>query len=297
MSLSLTFASLSVAPAGLATPVLALAQDARPTLAATWDAAAPLLGLGWAIAAGVMVLAWLVQVARRDATLVDVAWTANLGLLAILYAALTEGPVERRVLVAVLVGAWSARLALHLTFDRALGKPEDGRYRTLRESFGARANAWFFVFFQAQALLDVVLSIPFVLALLNPAPALGWLEWIGAATWLVAIVGETAADRQLARFKRDPSNKGRTCRAGLWRYSRHPNYFFEWLHWVAYALVALAAPFGWLALSAPLIMLFLLFRVTGIPATEAHALKSRGQDYADYQRTTSAFVPWFPKGT
>lgn len=279
---------------------LSLASSTVPALAGgdgLLDLLGPHLGLGWAVAAGVMVLTWLVAVARRDATLVDVAWTAILGVLAAVYAARSDAPIERRIGIAVLAGAWSARLALHLLLDRAIGKPEDGRYRTLRESWGANANRNFFVFFQAQALLDVVLSLPFLLIALNPSPRIEPIEWVGAALWLIAIVGETTADRQLARFKRDPASRGRTCRVGLWRYSRHPNYFFEWLHWVAYAAIALAAPYGWLALSAPAIMLFLLFKVTGIPATEAHALKSRGQDYADYQRTTSVFVPWIPKGT
>ena len=254
------------------------------------------LGWGWLLAATVMLAMWIVQVARRDATLVDIAWAANLGVLAALYAWLSPELVERRILIAVLVGVWALRLAGYLLVNRAIGKPEDGRYKTLRESWGAKANRNFLVFFQAQALLDVVLSLPFALVCLNPARELHPLEWAGAALWLVAICGESLADWQLAQFKRDPRARGRTCRLGLWNHSRHPNYFFEWLHWVAYALIALAAPHGWLALSSPAIMLYLLFKVTGIPATEAHAVKSRGQDYIDYQRTTSAFVPWFKKG-
>ena len=113
--------------------------------------------------------------------------------------------------------------------------------------------------------------------------------------WAVALTGEAVADRQLARFKARPSSRGRTCREGLWRYSRHPNYFFEWLVWVAYALFALASPYGALALICPVVMLYLLFRVTGIPATEAQALRSKGDDYRRYQATTSVFVPWFPR--
>jgi steroid 5-alpha reductase family enzyme len=254
------------------------------------------LGVGWLLAASVMLATWIVQVVRRNATLVDIAWAANLGLLAVLYARLSPGLVERRILIALLAGLWALRLSSFLFVDRALGRPEDGRYQALREVWGTRANLNFFVFFQAQALLDVVLSLPFALVCMNPASELHALEWAGAALWLVAISGESLADLQLARFKRDPSSRGKTCRRGLWKYSRHPNYFFEWLHWIAFALFALAAPHGWLALSSPAIMLYLLFRVTGIPATETQAVKSRGADYIDYQRTTSAFVPWFQKG-
>lgn len=112
---------------------------------------------------------------------------------------------------------------------------------------------------------------------------------------MVALAGEALADRQLAAFKADPGSRGRACRAGLWRYSRHPNYFLEWLVWVAYAAFALTSPWGWTSAYAPLLMLFFLLRVTGIPMAEEQALRSRGADYREYQRTTSALFPWFPK--
>jgi steroid 5-alpha reductase family enzyme len=149
------------------------------------------------------------------------------------------------------------------------------------------------VFFEFQALLDVVLSLPMLIAAMNPAPGVGVLELTGIGLWLVAVAGESIADAQLATFKRDPAKKGRVCRRGLWNYSRHPNYFFEWFVWVAWAAYALASPWGWLGLMSPVMMLLFLYRVTGIPATEAQALRSRGREYEEYQRTTSAFVPWF----
>jgi steroid 5-alpha reductase family enzyme len=129
----------------------------------------------------------------------------------------------------------------------------------------------------------------------NPSPELSPIEYLGAALWLLAVSGEIASDVQLSRFKADPRNKGKTCRAGLWNLSRHPNYFFEWLIWMAFALFALASPYGYLGLLSPALILFFLFKVTGIPATEAQALRSRGDDYRRYQETTSAFVPWFPR--
>lgn len=238
---------------------------------------------------------WAWQQRHRDAGIVDVGWAAGLGGLAVYYALAGEGAPERRLLVGLLGGAWGARLALHLLFDRVLGKPEDGRYQALRAGWGRRAPLAFFIFFQAQAALDVLLSVPFLLAAQHRAPGLGPLEWAGAALWLVALAGEALADRQLAAWRADPAHRGRTCRAGLWRWSRHPNYFCEWLIWCAYALIALPAPHGWLALGAPALILFFLFRVTGIPATEAQALRSRGEDYRRYQRETSVFVPWFPR--
>jgi len=151
------------------------------------------------------------------------------------------------------------------------------------------------LFFQAQALLDVLLGLPFLLAAWNPTAGLHPLEWAAAALWLAAWVGESVADGQLRRFKARAESAGLTCREGLWRFSRHPNYFFEWLVWVAYLLLALTAPWGWTAILGPALMLYFLLRVTGIPYTEAQSLRSRPEDYARYQRETSPFIPWFPR--
>jgi steroid 5-alpha reductase family enzyme len=171
---------------------------------------------------------------------------------------------------------------------------EDGRYRRLRRHWVDRANAWFLVFFESQTLLVVLFSVPFLVLLENPEPRFGALEIAGVALWLVSIAGEMSADRQLARFRADPANRGKTCRVGLWWTSRHPNYFFEWLHWWSYVLMGVGAPYGWLTLVGPVVMLFFLLKVTGIPYTEMRALEHR-PDYAEYQRTTSAFIPWFPR--
>jgi len=250
--------------------------------------------LGWLGSAAVMAVLWWIQVRTRDASHVDVAWAALLGLLAIFYAVVATGDAGRRLLLGVLTPAWAFRLALYLLTTRILGKPEDGRYQTLRRNWGENANRNFFIFFQAQAGFDFVFSIPFLVVAYNRAAGLSWTDGLGAAVILVAILGESAADRQLARFRDQPGNRGRTCREGLWRYSRHPNYFFEWLHWWAYPLLAAGSAWWWATLVGPVFMLYLLFKVTGIPATEAQALRSRS-DYAEYQRTTSAFIPWFPR--
>jgi steroid 5-alpha reductase family enzyme len=252
--------------------------------------------LGWVAMAALMAALWLVQRARRDAGVVDVGWAAGLGILAALYAVLGSGDPARRLVVAVLAGTWSLRLAWYILTDRVLGKPEDGRYRMLRARWGDRAQSRFFVFFQVQALLDTVFSLPFLVAMGNPHRALAAWDVAGVAVWVVALAGEAVADRQLSAFRADPANRGRTCRVGLWRLSRHPNYFFEWLHWWSYVLLAVGTAWWVLTLVGPALMLFFLFKVTGIPATEAQALASRGEDYRDYQRTTSVFIPWFPKG-
>jgi steroid 5-alpha reductase family enzyme len=251
--------------------------------------------LGWLGIAVIMTVLWWIQILRRDASHVDVGWAAGLGLLAIWFAVAADGWGPRRLAIALVVGLWSFRLAYHLLTDRIIGKEEDGRYQTLRAKWADRANSRFFYFFQAQGLLDVILASPFLVICFNTQDSFHPVEWVGLALFVVAIGGETAADRQLARFKQKPDSKGKTCREGLWRYSRHPNYFFEWLIWCSYALVALAAPYGWLGLLSPIFMLLLILKVTGIPPTEQQALQSRGDDYRRYQQTTSAFVPWFPK--
>jgi steroid 5-alpha reductase family enzyme len=130
---------------------------------------------------------------------------------------------------------------------------------------------------------------------LNPSTTVKPLELIGILVFMIAISGEALADRQLARFKANPANRGKVCEVGLWHLSRHPNYFFEWLIWVAYFALACASPYGWISIYCPALMLFFLLRVTGIPMTERLSLESKGAAFADYQRRTSAFVPWLPK--
>lgn len=236
---------------------------------------------------------WLIHLRLRNAAIVDVGWAVGLPILACWYAARLD-PGPRGWILAGLVTAWGVRLALYLLVTRVLGRAEDGRYVELRRGWGDRAPGYFFIFFQAQVVLDLALSLPFWLVMREPA-ASGVVEPIAIGVWAMAVGGEAMADRQLAAFRRSPHAPGAVCQRGLWAYSRHPNYFFEWLVWVSYALYASTATWGWLAWTAPALMLFFLFRVTGIPATEAQAIRSRGEAYRRYQRTTSAFVPWFRK--
>jgi steroid 5-alpha reductase family enzyme len=165
----------------------------------------------------------------------------------------------------------------------------------LREKWGRRANRNFFIFFLVQASWSVLFSLPFLAVVFNTANPLGILDGLGVAVWIFSVLGEVVADWQLARFRRGSQNRGKTCNQGLWRYSRHPNYFFEWLHWFAYILLAAGSPYWWLSLLGPVTMGVFLFKITGIPYTEKQALRSRGESYREYQRTTSAFFPWFTK--
>ena len=253
-----------------------------------------LLLVGGLLASVVMALLWLAQVRIGNASHVDVAWAALVACAAVAYAALAEGDAGHRVLAALLASLWGFRLAGYLLVNRVLGKEEDGRYRALREKWGERANRRFFWFFQLQAAFVVFFSLPFALVALDDASGLGVLEWLGVGVWAVGNAGTIVADLELARWRANPANAGRTARAGLWSWSRHPNYFFELVQWCGVALVASAAPWGWVSWIVPAGLLFLLFRVTGIPATEAQALRSRA-DYAEYRRTTSVFVPMPPR--
>jgi len=258
-----------------------------PPLLMNWT----LLLLGLAATSVAMAACWLLQRRGRvPVGAVDVVWTLAVPALVGALALAGGGWWPRRALLAALVGLWGARLARHLV-ARLAREGEDSRYRRLRDQLGAGYQRWLLVFFLAQALIATVLAgslVPLV-----EAPVEGWrlADALGLAVWLGAVVGEGVADRQLARWKADPDRSGRTCRAGLWRYSRHPNYFFEWLHWVGYACMALGLAWGWVAWLAPLLMLVLVLRVTGIPPTEAQALARRGEDYRAYQRTTNAFFP------
>ncbi|TXK59164.1 DUF1295 domain-containing protein [Alkalisalibacterium limincola] len=251
--------------------------------------------LVWFGAALVMTAAWALSWKRRNAGWVDVFWAGLMAAAALYAGSFSDGAALNRWLVAMMGGLWGARLSLHL-MHRVLGEPEDGRYRTLREHWSGDQRR-FFLFFQAQALIVALFSVPLLVAAANPESGLRTVTALAIVVWLVAVGGEALADRQLARFRAVPANRGRTCRAGLWGWSRHPNYFFEWLHWFAYALLAVGAPQAWLALLGPVLMLAFLYRFTGIPWAEQQALRSRGEDYRRYQREVSPFIPRPPRSS
>lgn len=246
-------------------------------------------------ASAMMAGGWLWQRKTGNAGLVDVLWSLGMALAAIYYALVASGAPLPRLMVGVMGGLWGLRLASHLAV-RVSSEAEDGRYRNLRKRWNG-SQSRFFLFFQAQAAFVAFFSVPFWIAAQNPVAR--WTVWslLAVVVWMVAVVGEAIADHQLASHRKDPSNSGKTCRSGLWRYSRHPNYFFEFVHWFTYVFLAIGLGTPWVVASfiGPLLMLVFLYRVTGIPYTEAQALRSRGQDYADYQRTTSPFVPLPPK--
>jgi steroid 5-alpha reductase family enzyme len=254
------------------------------------------LGLLAAVMVPVMSLGWLWQERHTNAGIVDVLWSLGLGLAAVLTAFTGSGALAPRCVLAVLGGAWAGRLALHL-WRRVRAEREDGRYQQLRAHWRTGTRWKFLALFQFQALLVLLFALPFVAVARNPVGGVTPALDIALALWGVSVTGESIADAQLARFRRESANRGRTCREGLWRYSRHPNYFFEWLHWFTYVALAWGSPSIALAWMGPLSMYVFLRWISGIPFTEAQGLRTRGEDYRDYQRTTPMLFPWFPKSS
>ncbi|MBL9145556.1 MAG: DUF1295 domain-containing protein [Verrucomicrobiaceae bacterium] len=253
-----------------------------------------------AIAAGVVfalfTLTWWLSLRLNNFSFVDITWSYSLAFIAPTYAWFGAGGGVRKGLALGIALVWSLRLGTYLLMRIVRHHPhEDVRYAVLREKWKSNLARNFFGFFQAQAALILLLSAPILIACQNPAKDLGVTEIVGAVVWAIGIVGEAVSDAQMNAFKRDPANRGKVCQAGLWRYSRHPNYFFEFVVWVGFWLFACGSPWGWVTIYAPALILYFLLRVTGIPLTEECAVKSKGEAYREYQRTTNAFVPWLPR--
>lgn len=251
--------------------------------------------VAYLVIAAVMAKLWVLQLRVRNASIADVGWCMGLIAVVLWYATQATGEVERKILVSLLVVLYAGRLGIYILFNRVIGKTEDARYRRLREQWGSSESVRMFGYFQLQALAVAAFSLPFLVLIHNPRPPFEVMESVGLLIWTVAVSGEAKADRQLAHFRADPRNHGRVCREGLWYYSRHPNYFFEWLHWWAYVVMAIDAPDWLLTWIGPVAMGWALLKVTGIPVAEAQALASHGEEYRKYQLTTNAFVPWFPR--
>ena len=254
-----------------------------------------LLLYAWLLTVPLMLGLWRIQCVQQNAALADVGFCLGFGCVILWYASAVDGEPLRRMLVGTMGAVYAFRLGIHLFLNRIFRRTEDSRYKNLREKWGSRAQLYFFLYFQGQAMAIAVFSLPLLVVMVNPEPAIGVWEWIGMLVWMIAVFGEAMADSQLALFRAQPHNRGKACRTGLWRYSRHPNYFFEGVHWCSYVVMAIGIPYGWVTLIGPILMIWGLLKVTGIPFTEAQALASRGEDYQNYQQTTNAFIPWFPK--
>jgi steroid 5-alpha reductase family enzyme len=242
--------------------------------------------------------AWVVQQRTGNSGWVDTIWTFSLGLVGAgcaLWPVANASPNARQWLVAALVAIWSLRLGSHIAV-RTAGITDDPRYAAFAKQWGVDSPRKMFVFLQNQGFGSIPLVFAIFVAARFPQPDLRLQDYLGALILFVGIAGEALADSQLKGFRSDPANKGRVCDAGLWRWSRHPNYFFEWFGWLAYPMIAISTDYlwGWATLLAPVFMYWILVHVTGIPPLEAQMLRSRGERYRDYQSRTSMFFPLPP---
>ncbi len=246
-----------------------------------------------------LALGWLLSVRLRDVSIVDVMWGPGFALVAAVGAALGGGAPARTTLVVALVTLWGSRLALHI-FRRNYvpkNKGEDYRYQAMRKRHGRRF-VWLsaFTVFGLQGALLLFIALPLIAATTTSgaAPGLGILDLAGSALFVLGFLFEAIGDAQLARFKADPANRGKVCDVGLWRYSRHPNYFGDATLWWGFYLIAAAVPGGWQTIASPIVMTVLLLKVSGVALLE-RGLTATKPGYADYVARTSAFLPWPPR--
>ncbi len=239
---------------------------------------------------------WIYAIRIKNFSIIDGAWAGGFLVHALLFYSLSAGHSSRKILFFLMIGLWSARLSYFLTKRIASHHPkEDTRYEQLRAEYGTNYEKRFLYFYMMQAVSISVLTFPFIFVFNNVSYSLNLTEYLGFAAFIISLVGESIADSQMEKFKKQPQNKGKVCNMGLWKYSRHPNYFFESCIWFSFFIFMLGTGGLWWAIYAPLVILFLLLKVTGVPPSEAQSLKSRGESYIQYQKQTSVFVPWFPK--
>lgn len=251
----------------------------------------------WIAAAVVMFVLWLLQTRSKNAGTVDVTWaflTPLIGTWLILTDEVGNG--LRQYLIIFMALFWGIRLGSYL-YKRVNSETEDGRYRHMRQSSGNYEQPIFFVFFQIQATWTLLFALPFWAASRHAESTLSWLDYLGVGVWLIAMIGEWISDRQLAQFKVRTQDRSRVCNEGLWRYSRHPNYFFEWLHWAAYVCLGYGSDYWWLTWTGLLVMYVFITRITGVPYVEQQSLRSKGEAYRQYQKTTSMFFPLPPRNS
>jgi len=256
-----------------------------------------IFGTGGLVILGLMFMLWIISLILKDSSIVDIFWGAGFAISGWVYFSLTpDGFTARKWLIVLLVTIWGLRLSLHILF-RNWGKREDYRYRNWREAAGDR---WwwlgFFKVFLLQGLLMWIISFPLLAGQISPVPdQLTWLDYAGVVIWGIGFTFEALGDWQLSRFRSDPSNQGQVLQSGVWRFTRHPNYFGDAVQWWGLYLITAAAG-GYWAVFSPLLMTYLLVRVSGVAMLE-RALTENKPGYREYIQRTSAFIPWFPKRT
>ena len=257
------------------------------------DSFATIIAINLAAVITMMFIGWLFSIVKRNVNVVDSLWGLGFVLIAWLTFFLAEGFLARKLLIALMVSFWGIRLSIYLTW-RNWAKSEDARYGSWRTQIGKKF--WYislFKVFLLQALFMWVIALGPQYGQVAQQPGhLTWLDALGFMIWLTGFVYESLSDWQLARFKADLANRGKVMNRGLWAYSRHPNYFGEFLVWWGLFMVTLNTPLGWWTIGSPLIVTLVLLKMTGIPLTE-RAITNTRPGYKRYIRETNAFIPWF----
>lgn len=238
----------------------------------------------------IMCAAWVIYKFNNNPSVVDMFWSIGLWIAGSLFL-LFEKPTHRTVVIQIFLTIWMLRLSAYLFINRVLKSEVDKRYLKISEHWSISKSLGFFLNYQFQGLLILIISSSLYFSGTVDGEALARFDWIGLTLCYIGLVGESLSDMQLNKFIR--TNKGKVCNVGLWKYSRHPNYFFEWLVWVGFAITGLPANYGYLAFISPITLYFLMTRITG-PITEADSIESKGDLYREYQQKTSMFFPWFP---
>lgn len=253
-----------------------------------------MIGASFVLVQLLMLILWLFCVQKRNAGIVDLGWGVGFILTMLSFFALGDGSLSKTLVLLIMVAVWGGRLTWFL-FRRFDIDKEDPRYAHMRLKWGEEHSDFkFLILFVFQGVLITVLSLPFLLVSCCPEEL--WTGWeiLGIFVWALGVLGEHFADEQKLKFK-ESGGQG-ICKIGLWRFSRHPNYFFDWVVWLGFAFYAFPAPFGILGFISPALMYYLLRYVSGVPLAESLHLEKQGDSYREYQNTTSEFFPWFQKG-
>lgn len=255
-----------------------------------------LLAISLLVIESFMLFLWILYILQRNVSLVDIGWGICFIIAALVDFSLGDGFFWRRFFMLALASVWAGRLVYHL-IQRYHPAQDDPRYAKVLKSpyFKGPDSIKVLSLYLIQGLLAAIISIPFAIMAENDFPYFYTLEMFGLIVWMIGLAGEGIADYQLARFRAHPENRGRVLQTGFWKYSRHPNYFFEWVVWIGFAILALGSPWGFLALVSPVIIIYLLLKVSGVTITEEQLVSTKGVAYEEYQSKTSTFLPWFPR--
>lgn len=253
-----------------------------------------MLGAGFVSIMGTWLIFWLISSTTRNAKFLDYAWPIGFILAVICYTYFGPADSIKKLVMAAMVFLWTGRLLWHL-ITRYQPRTEDLRFQEIEVMLGKEmAGLKYLLLCLFQGLMAIILTLPFIIISLNSTSQWHWAEIVAICLWAIALVCESLADQQLDLFRRDPVNVNQVCQVGFWGHSRHPNFFFEWLTWVAFFLFAMPAEGGALAIMSPIIV-FIIFQKMTIPLSESQSLKTKGDLYRNYQKTTSSFFPWFRK--